>query len=111
MAAIEVKIAELLSQKYYRVHGDKIFRTTHMTITEDQDLLDKFQCGVVEAGLQSTTDTVKCVHKMLVDKICNARCNEFLYSIGKLDKNKAVDGSVSLRDELKVYALKTSSSE
>lgn len=94
MAAIEIKIAELLSQKSYRVHGDKIFRTTHMTITEDHDLLDKFQHTVVEAGLQSTMDTVKCVHKMLVDKICNARCNEFLRSIGKLaciDKNKAED--------------------
>ena len=112
MAAIEVNIAELLSQKYYRVHGDQLFRTTHTAITADQDLLGKFQCGVAEARIQSTTDTVKCVHKMLVDKICNARCNEFLRSIGKLaciDKNKAVDGSVSLRDELKVYALKTSS--
>ena len=112
MIAIEDKIADLLSQKHYRIHGDKIFRTTHTTITADQDLLDKFQHGIVEAGIQSTTDTVKCVHKMLVDKICNARCNEFLRSIGKLaciDKNKAVDGSVSLRDELKVYALKTSS--
>ena len=105
-------MAELLNKKCYRVHGDKIFRTTHMTITADQDLLEKFQCGIAEAGIQSTTDTVKCVHKILVDKVCNARCNEFLCSIGKLsciDKNKAVDGNVSLRDELKVYALKTSS--
>ena len=57
MAAIEIKIAGLLRQKSYCVHGDKMFRTTYMTITEDHDLLDKFQHAVVEAGLQSTMDT------------------------------------------------------
>ena len=98
-------MAKLLNQKCYRMHGDKLFLTTHMTITADQDLLEKFQCSVAQAGIQSSTDSVKCVHKLLVDKICNARCNKFFRSIGKLsciDKNKAVDGNVSLRDELKV---------
>ena len=81
MAAKEIKIAELLSQKSYRVHGDKIFRTTHMTITEDHDLLNKFQHAVVEAGLQSTMDTKVCIKCWWT---IYARCKKFLCLIGKL---------------------------
>ena len=61
MVAIEDEIADLLSQKHYCIHGDKIFRTTHTTITADQDLLDKFQHGIVGAGIQSTTQRNACI--------------------------------------------------
>lgn len=109
MNAAELKIIEYLNQKSYGMYGEKIFLVTHTAVSSDQTLLDQFQVGVTESGIKTTIDTVESVHKTLLDKLCNARCNEFLRTIGKLaciDKNKDLDGSVSLRDELKVYALK-----
>ena len=93
MTAIEVNIAQQLSQRCYRIHGDKLFHITHATISANQDLLDIFLAGIAESCIQATIDTVETVHKILVDKICNARCNEFLRSIGKLaciEKNKSL---------------------
>lgn len=55
--------------------------------------------GVFPIG---TTEVITRVHGILVTKIYNARSNEFLRSIGKMEcfsKNKAVDVNISLRDK------------
>ena len=51
------------------------------------------------------------VHKKLLWKVYNARCNEFLHSINKIScmhQNRSVDASTGLRDKLKVYAVEKS---
>lgn len=73
----------------------------------DCSLLELFQRSIEEAEVQATQETVAAVHAILVTKIYNARCNEFLRTIGKLsciDRKKAVDVNVGLRDQLKTYA-------
>ena len=75
----------------------------------NQSLLDEFSRAVSGLDVQADSFIVESVHKVLMHKIYNARCNEFLRTISKLaciDKDKVIDGNVSLRDELKVYALK-----
>ena len=60
----------------------------------------------------ATTEVVARVHGILVTKIYNARSNEFLRSIAKMEcfsKNKAVDVNISLRDKLKSYAAEQQS--
>ena len=57
--------------------------------------------------LKSPADTVQQVHTMLLSKIYNARSNEFLRGVNKLQcikSNKAVDVNIGLRDQLKCYA-------
>lgn len=74
----------------------------------DSDLLGIFRKAVEELQIHVSTDDIDDVHQFLVKKVYNARCNEFLRSISKLaciDNDKAIEGNVSLRDELKVYAL------
>lgn len=108
MKALELKLCENLNQRMYRLHGSKIFKVTHEAVSKHYALLHQFQAGIVDSGIQPPSDVVGKVHNILVEKVSNARCNEFLQSIGKLgciDNNKVVDGNVSLRDELKVYAI------
>ena len=57
--------------------------------------------------ITSPDNIVSEVHSSLLNKVYNARCNEFLQTVRKLsciDKNQAVDASVGLRDKLKVFA-------
>lgn len=73
----------------------------------DYSLLELFQRSVEEAQVEAAHETVAAVHAMLVTKIYNARCNEYLRTVGKLsciDRKKAVDVNVGLRDQLKTYA-------
>ena len=65
-------------------------------------------------NLQATSEVIESVHNLLINKVYNARCNEFLRTVTKLaciDKGKGIDGNVSLRDELKVCALKKMSDD
>ena len=74
----------------------------------DNTLLEKFTVAVNALEVDTSQQTVKEVHKMLIWKIYNARCNEFLRSTMKLsciDKDRCVDASIGLRDKLKVYAV------
>lgn len=78
----------------------------------DQSLLIAFKSAVAELGVEADEDTIVHAHRLLLQKVYNARCNEFLRAINKLaciDKDKVVDSNVSLRDELKVYAIKKNS--
>ena len=61
-----------------------------------------------EIAGDTSNQVIEDVHNKLLWKIYNTRCNEFLRSITKLscvDKNKAVDADIGLRDKLKVYAV------
>ena len=109
MNMLEVKIVEQLNFRCYRLYGDQLFTVAHTVLKSDQTLLNQFTVGATEATTQATQETIEIVYRTLLSKVCNARFNEFLRSIGKvscLENKKVVDGSVSLRDELKVYALK-----
>ena len=73
---------------------------------KDRTLLEHFN-EVVKHNvrqLKSPADTVQQVHTMLLSKIYNARSNEFLRGINKLQCYKAVDVNIGLRDQLKWYA-------
>lgn len=73
----------------------------------DTTLLGKFTEALHECRIDSPDDTVSAVHSSLLNKVYNARCNEFLRTVCKLsciEKNQAVDASVGLRDKLKVFA-------
>ena len=68
-----------------------------------------FRTAVTKIQAYVSNDDIASLHKLLLHKVYNARCNEFLRTITKLtcmDKGKGIDGNVSLRDELKVCALK-----
>ena len=93
------------------MHGDKLF-----DIAIIQKLTPTKFCSINLYTLQprSMTISLKTLLNLstnfcLVKYLMQLRCNEFLRSIGKLsciENSKVIDGSVSLRDELKVYALK-----
>ncbi len=73
----------------------------------DAVLLQTFTGAVQEICPVVTTEVVITVHGVILTKIYNARCNEFLHAIGQLDclrKNKAVDVNIGLRDKLKSFA-------
>lgn len=100
MNTLEIKIVEQLNNKRYRQHGDKLFDIANTEINSNQILLHEFIHVAAEIDDNIPIEP---------SKVFNARCNEFLRSIGKLsciENSKVIDGSVSLRDELKVYALK-----
>ncbi len=89
----------------------ELFHVTDTALASDVTLLIEFVTEAKESSTQATVedDIVESLYRTLLDKVCNTRCNEFLHNIGKLScitKNKSVDGSVSLRDKLTVYALK-----
>lgn len=57
-------------------------------------------------------DVIERVHGILLAKIYNATCNEFLRTISKLHcikEKKAVDASMGLRDKLKSYVVEKGS--
>ena len=61
-----------------------------------------------EMKIETSMRIVEELHKQLLWKVYNARCNEFLRSINKIScmhQNKSVDASIGLRDRLKVYAV------
>ena len=73
----------------------------------DTTLLCTFTEALCECKISSPNNVVVSVHSILLNKVYNARCNEFLRAASKLsciDKNQAVDASVGLRDKLKVFA-------
>ena len=79
----------------------------------DKGLQDIFKKAVTDSSKAASAEVIESVHAILVQTVYNARCNEFLRTISKLAciaKEKVVDGNVSLRDELKVYAIKKLSS-
>ena len=74
---------------------------------KDYTLLRSFREGVQHLHPAVREDILETVHRKLLSKIYNARCNEFLRTISKLSciqKNKAVDVNIGLRDQLKCYA-------
>ncbi len=74
--------------------------------------MDVFKLAVTEIQGETIPEGVEAVHTLLVHKVYNARCNEFLRTISKLtcmEKGKRIDSSVSLRDELKVCVLSNNS--
>ena len=61
-----------------------------------------------EMRIAASAKIIEEVHKKLLWKVYNARCNEFLRSINKIScmhQNRSVDASTGLRDKLKVYAV------
>lgn len=61
-----------------------------------------------EMRIAASAKIIEEVHKKLLWKVYNARCNEFLRSINKIScmhQNRSVDASIGLRDKLKVYAV------
>ena len=78
-------------------------------MVKDCTLLAKFREAVWSLQPSTHEDVLKQVHGVLLSKIYNARCNEFLRGITKLScikNNKAVDVNIGLRDQLKCYAAK-----
>ena len=74
----------------------------------DNTLLEKFTVAINVLEVDTSQQTVKDVHNMLTWKIYNARCNEVLRSTIKLsciEKDRCVDASTGLRDNLKVFAV------
>lgn len=116
--AIEERMIQHLNQKCYRLYGSKLFEVNELgkhtlldVIKMDQSLLDMFKKAVTDMLIQSSEEVIESVYTALIQKIYNARCNEFLRTTSKLVSiDKIVDGSVSLRDELKVIAIKQLSS-
>lgn len=82
---------------------------TKESVVSDRTLLTKFREAVNSLHPPIDEDMLKHVHGMLLAKMYNTRCNEFLWSITKLScikNNKAVDVNIGLRDQLKCYAAK-----
>ena len=79
----------------------------------DALLLQHFSNAVDGVLSTATTEVITRVHGILLTKMYNARSNEFLRSIGKIEcfrKNRAVDVNIGLRDKLKSYAADKQSS-
>ena len=78
-------------------------------MVKDCTLLTTFREAVNSLHPSIHEDTLKHVHGVLLAKIYNTRCNEFLRGITKLScikNNKAVHVNVGLRDQLKCYAAR-----
>ncbi len=100
MNTLEIKIVEQLNNKHYRQHGDKLFDIANTEINSNQNLF----CSMNLYTLQPRSMTISLLN--LVKYLMQDAMN--FYAIGKLsciENSKVIDGSVSLRDELKVYAL------
>ena len=97
-----------LSQDGFGRYGGNIFEVTKETILKDATLAVQFTDSVKEFHVSCSESTIKEIHAKLLTKYYNARCNEFLRNVTKLNcikSNKAVDVNVSLRDKLKCYAV------
>jgi hypothetical protein len=80
---------------------------TKDSIVKDRTLLEYFNEAIKHLQSQAESGTTQKVHTMLLSKIYNARSNEFLRGVSKLQcikSNKAVDVNIGLRDQLKCYA-------
>ena len=78
-------------------------------MVKDCTLLTKFREAVQSLHPSVPEDVIKQVHGVLLSKMYNTRCNEFLRDIAKLScvkNNKAVDVNVGLLDQLKCHAAK-----
>lgn len=78
----------------------------------DATLMTEFRNAVAVLHPDSTTEVIARVHKILATKIYNARSNEFLRTISKLEcikEKKVVDVNVGLRDSLKSFVVKKQS--
>ena len=61
-----------------------------------------------EMRIAASAKIIEEVHKKLLWKVYNARCNEILRSINIIscmDQNRSVDASTGLKGKLKVYAV------
>jgi len=80
---------------------------TKTTVLEDQSLQQTFQEAVDQIVSPVDRETAKRVHAVILAKVFNARCNEYLRAINdeatRKDK-KTVDVHIGLRDKLKTYA-------
>ena len=77
------------------------------TVLEDQTLRQTFQRCVDEVVSPLDQDTVNLVYSVLLAKVFNARCNEYLRAVSTeatQKDNKTVDVHVGLRDKLKTFA-------
>ena len=81
MKSVETKLCGTLNQRMYRLHGSNIFKVTHDTVSKHHSLLHQFQASIVDSGIQASSNAADSVHRILVEKISNARCNEFLQAI------------------------------
>ena len=89
----------------------------HTQVTRDSVLLDttllaEFSKTVQILQPELSMEAVENIHALMLEKIYNARSNEFLRTVSKLDcvkKKKAVDANVGLRDKLKSYAVQKQS--
>ena len=87
-------------------------QATHTCMKLDTTLLStstealQHECRALqhECRITSPDNIVSEVHSSLLNKVYNAGCNEFLRKLSCKDENQAVDASVGLRDELKVFA-------
>jgi len=80
---------------------------TKTNILEDDTLMSLFTETVKEIVPSATLSCIKRVHKILVSKLYNCRCNEYLNGINQknlMKENKTVTACVGLRDKLKLYA-------
>lgn len=100
----------LLVKVYFKnVIKECISQATKAALEMDAILLELFHSAIEETATEATEESIAGVHNFLIQKIYNARCNEYLRTIGKLsciDRRKAVDVNVGLRlrDQLKTYA-------
>ena len=75
----------------------------------DNSILDEFTAALDNMGVVTSRQAIDEIHKKLIWKIYNVRCNEFLQTITKLSQiqqNKGVEASTGLRDKLKVHCKK-----
>lgn len=92
-------VGEVISNVFTQVTRDSVL--------SDALLLQSFTKAVERIVPVATTRVVTKVHGVLLTKIYNARCNEFLHTIGQMDcfrRKKAVDVNIALRDKLKSFA-------
>ena len=102
-----------MKNHYLRQNINSLFNFTSYSyidkILEDKNLYALFEEAVTKVCDENDKDILHTVHLMLVRKVYNARCNEFLKAVNKFNcmkENKAVDANVQLRDSLKVFAKK-----
>ena len=80
---------------------------TKANVVEDDTLVKIFIASVKDIMPSATVDCIQRVHKVLVSKLYNCRCNEYLNSINQqnlMKENKTVTACIALRDKLKLYA-------
>jgi hypothetical protein len=85
---------------------------TKASVVLDATLLSTFTSAIDELQPGTPTHDIERVHQILLAKIYNARSNDFVRTISKLEcskQKKAVDVNIGLRDKLKSYAAERQS--